>query len=314
MQIGGPLPYAGPLATRDNVVKIATTVEQLGYDYVEVGEHLLYPTVIESRYPYTPDGSLPLDPAANSLEIFSLLSFVAAHTTRLRLHSGILVLPYRSPFVVAKLAATLDFLSDGRLTLGVGVGWMKDEFDIIGVPWERRGALTDESLEILRALFEGRSPVATAHYEFGEVHFEPKPVQSPLPIWVAGRGPAALRRVARYGQGWFPVTTPEQLPPELEQLRRQLDKEGRGGDTIDVVTAVIVDLEGRSGIPGMPGVSNADEMLEHVGRWVEAGVTTVHVFSNELYGDSVAQVLDEAQWFAEEVMPQLRRMSLQSDL
>jgi probable F420-dependent oxidoreductase len=308
MQIGGPLPYAGPLSTPDNVIRIATAVERLGYDYVEVGEHLLYPKVIRSKYPYTPDGSLPLDPATNSLEIFTLLTFVAAHTTRLRLHSGILVLPYRSPFVVAKLAATLDYLSGGRLTLGVGVGWMKDEFDIMAVPWERRGALADESLEVLRALFEGRG-VATAHYELGEVHFEPRPVQSPLPIWVAGKGPAALRRVARYGQGWFPVTTPEQLVPDLDQLRRYLDKEGRGGDAIDVVAAVIVDLEGRSGIPGMPGVSNADEMLDHIASWVDAGVTAVHAFSNELYGNSVAQVLDETQWFAEEVMPHVRRMS-----
>jgi alkanesulfonate monooxygenase SsuD/methylene tetrahydromethanopterin reductase-like flavin-dependent oxidoreductase (luciferase family) len=130
----------------------------------------------------------------------------------------------------------------------------------------------------------------------------------PLPSGVAAMASKGAL-MARYGQGWFPVTTPEELAPELDQLRRHLDKEGRGGETIDVVVPVIVDLQGRSGIPGMPGASTAEAMLDLIARWVRAGASAVHVFSNELYGDSVAQVLDETQWFAEEVMPQGRLMS-----
>jgi probable F420-dependent oxidoreductase len=243
------------------------------------------------------------------LEIFTLLSFLAGQTSTLRLHSGILVLPYRSPFESAKMAATLDYLSGGRLTLGVGSGWMKDEFDILGVPWRERGRLTDEYLAVIRALFEGHAHFESDHYRFDDVYFEPKPVQSPLPMWIAGTSEAALRRVARYGQGWFPVTTPDGLKGYRDRLRYLLDEEQRELDSVEIVAPVFVDLEQRAQAAGHGvGISHPDRMLEAIAIWLDAGATAVHVFSSELYGNSLQQVFDEAQWFSEHVMPEARKL------
>jgi probable F420-dependent oxidoreductase len=308
MLIGGPIPYAGPLATRENIRTVARYVERLGFDYVEVGEHLVYPSRLQARYPYTVDGSLPLDPSRNHFEIFTLLSFIAGHTTVLRLHSGVLVLPYRPPIEVAKMAASLDHLSGGRLTLGVGVGWMRDEFEILEVSWSERGALTDESLEVLRALFEGR-PRREGRFRFEDVYFEPKPVQHPLPIWVAGTSGAALRRVARFGQGWFPVTTPDGLAAKRGELEALLNAQGRSIEEIDIVVPIVLDVGERAARVGLTtGVTHADQMLEEIDRWLTVGGTAVHVFSSELYGDSLTPVLEETEWFAQTIMPQLRRI------
>jgi probable F420-dependent oxidoreductase len=296
MLIGGPMPYAGPLATSANIISAARHVEQLGFDFVEVGEHLIYPRELKARYPYTPDGSLPIDATRNHFEIFTLLSFVAGHTTSLRLHSGVLVLPYRPAIEVAKMAASLDHLSNGRLTLGVGVGWMRDEFEILGVPWERRGAMADESLEVIRALFDGVGRI-TERFAADDVIFEPRPTQNPLPIWVAGTSDAALRRVARFGNGWFPVTTPEGLPALRDKLTRLLEREGRSIDEVDIVFAV------------MAPTRDADAVLGQAERWLQAGCTAAHFFSSELYGNSLTAVLEDAEWFAEAVMPELRRMA-----
>lgn len=154
MKFAGPLPWMGPLATPAHVAEAATTVEAIGYDSVAIGEHLFYPKQSRARYPYRSDGVLSVDPTVDSLEIFTTLADVAARTQRLGLLTHVVVLPYRSPFLTAKLAANVDVLSSGRLTLGVGVGWLRDEFEVLGVDWHQRGKRTDDALTILRGLFE----------------------------------------------------------------------------------------------------------------------------------------------------------------
>jgi len=189
MKFAGPLPWMGPLATPAHVAEAATTVEAIGYDSVAIGEHLFYPKQIRARYPYRSDGVLSVDPTVDSLEIFTTLAYVAARTQRLGLLTHVVVLPYRSPFLTAKLAANVDVLSSGRLTLGVGVGWLRDEFEVLGVDWHQRGKRTDDALTILRGLFEEDGTPEVAGGTIPPVHFYPKPVQRPLPIWIGGMGP-----------------------------------------------------------------------------------------------------------------------------
>jgi probable F420-dependent oxidoreductase len=231
----------GPLATPALVAQAATTVEALGYDGVAIGEHLFYPKQIRARYPYRSDGVLSVDPTADTLEIFTTLAFVAAHTQRLQLLTHVVVLPYRSPLFTAKLAANVDFLSNGRLTLGVGVGWLRDEFEALGVDWHRRGQRTDEALAVLRCLFEGDGPFEGPTVSIPEAYFNPKPVQRPLPIWIGGMGPAALRRVARFGQGWAPLASVEDVAAAKPALRAALEAAGRGAEHVDVYGRLFVE-------------------------------------------------------------------------
>jgi probable F420-dependent oxidoreductase len=321
MKFAGPLPWMGPLATPAHVAEAATTVEAIGYDGVAIGEHLFYPKQISARYPYRSDGVLSVDPTVDSLEIFTTLAYVAARTQRLGLLTHVVVLPYRSPFLTAKLAANVDVLSSGRLTLGVGVGWLRDEFEVLGVDWHQRGKRTDDALTILRGLFEddGTEEDGTLEVAGGTlppVHFYPKPVQRPLPVWIGGMGPAALRRVARFGQGWAPIATVEEVAAARPALDAALVAAGRGGEDIDIYGRLFVDRGAVSGPPGA-GVdyrgsarySGAGELLDVIGRWAEAGVTYMSVNTGQLHKASINEVLDDARWFAEEVMPEARRIA-----
>lgn len=315
MKFAGPLPWMGPLATPELVTEAAITVERLGYDGVAIGEHLLYPKQIRARYPYRSDGVVSIDPTADSLEIFTTLAYVAAQTRTLELLTHIVVLPYRSPLVTAKLAATVDALSKGRLTLGVGVGWLRDEFEMLGVDWDKRGQRTDESLAVLRFLFEGEGSFEGPTISLPEVHFNPKPVRRPFPIWIGGTGPIAMRRVARFGQGWAPIAPVEDVAAARPALAAALEAAGRGDETVDIYGRLFVDRTATGGAAGT-GVdyrgsaraASADELLDTIGRWAEAGVTYLSVNTGQLHKTSLDEVLDDARWFAEEVMPAARRI------
>ncbi|GGL15076.1 TIGR03619 family F420-dependent LLM class oxidoreductase [Nocardia jinanensis] len=316
MKFAGPLPWMGPLATPALVARAATTVEALGYDGVAIGEHLFYPKQIRARYPYRSDGVVSVDRTADHLEIFTTLAYVAAHTRRLELLTHVVVLPYRSPVVTAKLAANVDFLSDGRLTLGVGVGWLRDEFEVLGVDWHRRGRNTDEALAVLRCLFEGEGPFEGSAISIPEVHFNPKPVQRPLPIWIGGMGPAAFRRVARFGQGWAPIASVQDVAAAGPALRAALEAAGRGAEQVDIYGRLFVERGAArdavgAGIDygGSARSANAEDLLETISEWAAAGATYLSVNTGQLHKTSIEEVLDDAAWFAEEVMPEARKIT-----
>ena len=260
---------------------------------MKVGEHLVYPREIRTPYPYTEDGSMPPSPSGLRLEMFTVFAFLAGQTTRLRFQPGVLVLPLRSPFSTAKAVATLDYLSGGRLTLEVGVGWMKDEFDIAGVPFERRGAITDEYLAAMRALFEGDGTFAGSFVSFPPLVFEPKPVQRPLPVHIgSGAGPASLRRVARFGQGWTPIgMSDDQVAAALPRLRDLLAEHGRGD---------AVELELSLGSVG-PEASR-DDLLRRVERLAAMGATCVSVDFGMRSSPAIDGALAAIRHFAEAVM------------
>src|SRR5438105_5295750 len=216
MRYGFYLPTRGPAATRDGILALAREGERLGLHSAMIADYIVLPVESQSTYPYTLDGKHPS--TGDALETFSILGVVAGATERLRLVTSVLVLPYRNPVLTAKMAASLDVLSGGRITLGVGAGWLKEEFEALNSPaFNRRGAVTDEWIVIFKQLwseapasFEGR------FYRYSDIRCEPFPVQKPHPpIWVGGHSRAALRRTARHGDGWRPcgALAASPLPP-----------------------------------------------------------------------------------------------------
>jgi probable F420-dependent oxidoreductase len=208
MELGVLFHLGGPCADPGFVAAIGPAMEERGFNTVWVTEHAVLFDETNSRYPYTEDGVPPFsDSALNFLEPFTALTFIASTTKKLRLATGVCLLPQRNPVYTAKHAADLDLLSGGRFDFGIGVGWLKEEFDALNVPWERRGARADEYIEIAKLLWsDGPSEFAGEFYNLPSCHLYPKPVQTPHPPIIAGGDTnMALRRVAKYCDGWFGV-------------------------------------------------------------------------------------------------------------
>jgi probable F420-dependent oxidoreductase len=246
MKFGVIFANAGPAAAPEHAVGLAKAAEDAGFESLWTVEHVVVPAGYESQYPYSADGRMPGPEETPIPDPLIWLTYVAAVTTRIRLATGILILPQRNPVVLAKEVATLDALSGGRVTLGVGVGWLKEEFDIIGVPFEERGARTDDYVAALRALWE--QPTADykgrfASFEGAQVH--PKPVQSQIPIVVGGHSEAAARRAGRIGDGFFPGRGDlETLGHLLEVMRKAAVDAGRDPDAIEVTAGGAIDADG----------------------------------------------------------------------
>jgi len=231
------LAFASSVGTdSQSALEICRTAEAVGFDSVWGGEHVIRPDQIESPYPYTEDGAMPGEAESPVPDPLIWLAYVGAAAPSLRLGTCILIVPQRNPLVLAKELATLDHLTDGRVELGLGVGWMREEFEALGVPWERRGARNDEYVAAMRALWAG--PHAEYHGEF--VDFDPatcnpRPVNGSIPILVGGDTPAAIRRAARIADGYFPGNTnPEVLAELIRAVEEAAEKEGRDPSTIAI--------------------------------------------------------------------------------
>ena len=240
---------------------VATQLEERDIDSVWVGEHLVLFDDYASSYPYAADGRLPTGGDAGLLEPFTVLTYLAARTTRVRLGTAVMLLPQRNPVYTAKTTASLDFLSGGRLDLGIGVGWLREEFEAAGVPWEHRGRRTDEYMRLLRTLWtEDPSAFDGEFYSLAECRMHPKPTQQPPPIHIGGESDAALRRVAKHGDGWFTFNRPPgELAEPLARLDELLAENGRNRSEITI-----------SACPYMHGLT--PEMVE---QYAAAGVDQV---------------------------------------
>ncbi len=219
-----------------SALEICRRAEAAGFDSVWGGEHVIRPDRIESSYPYTEDGEMPGDAETSIPDPLIWLAYVGAVAPSLRLGTCILIVPQRNPVVLAKELATLDVLTDGRVELGLGVGWLREEFDALGIPWERRGARNDEYVAAMRALWAG--PHAEYHgdfVDFDPVTCSPRPVNGSIPIMVGGDTPVAIRRAARMADSYFPGTTdPEKLAGLIQDVRRAAEQENRDPDTIAI--------------------------------------------------------------------------------
>ena len=231
MRFGFHLPNNQGLEDAGDVVEIARLAEGLEYDSVWVSEHLFHASYVAQRL-----GDNPYH------EALTVLAAAATATSRVRLATSVLVLPWHHPARLAKTVATIDALSGGRVVLGVGVGAAPDEFAALGIPYEQRGAIADEMLEAMRVLWsEGKPNFRGERYAFSGLFFSPKPIQKPLPVWIGGNSPAALRRLVRFGDGWHPLRcSPSDLASGTEALRKGLRAAGRNPE---VPIAVRVFLE-----------------------------------------------------------------------
>ncbi|MEM7002766.1 MAG: LLM class F420-dependent oxidoreductase [Pseudomonadota bacterium] len=217
-------------------LEICRRAEAVGFESVWGGEHVILPDEITSKYPYTEDGKIPAEPDTPIPDPLIWLAYVAAAAPTLRLGTCILIVPQRNPLVLAKELATLDVLSNGRVELGLGVGWLKEEFDALGVPWARRGARNDEYIAAMRALWAG--PHAEFHGEFVDfppATCSPRPVNNDIPIIVGGDSDVALARAVRLADGYFPGEgDPQALQALLERLRQTAEAADRDPASIAI--------------------------------------------------------------------------------
>jgi probable F420-dependent oxidoreductase len=208
MQIGFNLPNTGPLSRPEVMTRIAQAGEALGYDYLTITDHVVLPNVTSPGYPYSESGEFLSHGPLYRHEQLTMTSYVAAKTSRIRLVLAVIVVPHRQPVLAAKMLASIDVLSGGRLVVGVGAGWLKAEFDaIVATPFAERGAVTDEYIHAFRELWTNPEPRFEGKYvTFRDIVLDPKPVQKPTPpIWVGGESPPALRRAAKLGDAWYPI-------------------------------------------------------------------------------------------------------------
>lgn len=221
-----------------SALELCRVAEAVGFESVWGGEHVVMPDSIASRYPYTPDGKVPVAGETPIPDPLIWLAFAAAAAPTLRLGTCILIVPQRNPLLLAKELATLDVLSGGRVELGLGVGWMKEEFDAMGIPWSHRGARNDEYIAAMRALWAG--PSAEYHGEFVDfpkVTCSPRPVKGSIPVIVGGDSDAALDRAVRIADGYFPGEGDhDRLKALLQRLRRAAETAGRDPASITINT------------------------------------------------------------------------------
>ena len=288
MKYGFTLPGRGPMATPENLGIIANKGEEFGFDALLTGDHILVPKAISSPYPYTEGGEFPGSATGESMEQITLLSYIAGQTSKIRLVTSVLIVPHRNPLIAAKSLATLDVLSGGRLVVGVGVGWMREEFQALGLPpFEERGAVTDEYIKAFKTLWTEDDPSFEGKYvSFDDISFLPKPVQKPHPpIWVGGESRPALRRAAELADGWyplgsnptFPMGTPEELQAGLERLAQYAQRFHRDPSEIETIyrTHQFELTKTAAGADRMPFVGNADQIAGDIRRYQDMGVTTM---------------------------------------
>ena len=235
MKLGIIFANAGPFGEPEGLVQLARSAEEIGFESLWTVEHVVVPKGYESRYPYSPTGRMPGPEQAPIPDPFVWLAYAAAVTERIRLATGVLILPQRHPLYVAKEAATLDRLSRGRAMLGVGIGWLEEEFRALGIPFAERTARTEEAIAALRSLWsDGPSAFDGRHHRWAPLESNPKPVQRPgIPIHVGGHVPAAARRAARIGDGFIPAQT-QRLPELLDALRAECARIGRDPAEIEI--------------------------------------------------------------------------------
>ena len=315
MRYGFSIPNRGPLARPEEITAIAQRGDQLGYYSMASGDHILVPNAIDSRYPYTESGEFPGSPSGESMEMITLLAYLAGRTENIRLVCGVLIVPHRNPLVAAKALATLDVVSNGRLIIGIGVGWMREEFEALGIPpFEERGAVTDEYILAMKELWSSDRPSFQGKYcSFSNISFLPKPVQKPHPpIWVGGESTPALRRTGRTANAWHPLGTNPDFPMgTLDQLKEAMcriagyaEQAGRDPYEIEVIyRPPTIDIQD-SPIDGDRALftGSPEQIAGDVRAYQDIGVAQL-TFDMVRWATSVSEATDKMEALATRVWP-----------
>ena len=283
MRLGFGLPVAGGWATPENMVAVAREAESLGYHSLWTVQRILYPSAPRNEYAGSPGGPWPayFETVADGLVA---LSYVAAATSRIRLGTAVVNLPYYSPVLLAKQLATLDVVSGGRLTVGAGVGWSEDEYAAIGVPFRKRGRRMDECLRCLKLVWtEELVEFKGEFYVIPASRIDPKPLQRPHPpVLVGGYSPAAVRRAVSLADGYLSGNVPlAELAPVIERVRTLAREAGRDPDGVPIVARGAVSLRDQpTGLGRRPLFGSLEEVREDVDHYRESGVTELFLDLN----------------------------------
>lgn len=310
MKFGVYLYPPGGSGDPNDLVRLAQGAERLQFDSVWIGDHVVWPAQFDpAPHRKNVGGKTPVQAVVNSnvFEPLTTLAFLAAKVERVRLGVGVLVAPYRNPILCAKMLAMLDVLSGGRLIVGVGAGWLREEFRLLGAPaYEQRGEVTDEYLQSFIELWTQQEPRFEGLYgHVAGVVFKPKPIQQPHPpIWIGGNGAPAMRRAARYGSGWMPLhQTPAAMAVKVRQLQEIVEEGERDPEEVGVALGCRFRFAEGDGtfVPDPDSLTGTKEqVIDRLRRYREAGVDQVYLL-NDGY-PSVAELLSAWDRFATEVM------------
>ena len=314
MQFGFYLPTHGPMATREPLLKIASHGEALVFDSMVAGDHVIAPIDPKSQYPYSVTSEVPWDEDGEHLEMISELAFLAGVTENTSLVTSVLIVPHRNPVLTAKMLSTVDVLSGGRLIVGVGVGWLEEEFQALDTPpFNRRGKVTDEYIRIFKVLWNEQNPsFEGSYYNFPSLQFAPKPLQNGgPPIWVGGQSMAAIRRVVKLGDAWHPVGAnpasplePEELATEVDYMHSMCERYDRDPSELSItMKAPIYDVEvvgdgGRRRFSGAP-----DQIIEDIIEYENTGVSHIIL---DTRSSGLQQFIEKMDWLSGEVIENFR--------
>ena len=316
MEFGVKLPNLSPIGGHAAILQIAKRAEALGYESVWVSDHVLFPAGSMDEQAYG-EGQFPVARTAQALDPLVTLAFVAGATERVRLGTSVLVLPYRNPIVTAKQWASIDMLSNGRCICGVGSGWMKEEFAALHVSHRDRARITDEWVQIFRACWDEERPSFHGkHYAFDPIHFYPKPAHR-IPVWMGGRNPAGLRRVAKWGDGYHGTRlTVADARADIETITRLAEAEGRDPGSIRFTMIAELDLRDAPASEEERGdrdlVGTAEQIAEVIERFEAVGMSHMTLRIRVASGSVRAGVgtapaleptLEQVQRFHDEVLP-----------
>ena len=316
MEFGFGVPSRGPLASLENIITLAQQGEQMGFDILTVSDHIVVPTTIDSIYPYNETGEFVSSASGEYMEQLATVSYLAGVTSTIKLLTSVMVLPHRSPVLTAKILATIDVLSNGRLIVGCGVGWMREEFEAIDAPpYEERGAVSNEYLAAFKELWTSDNPSFDGKYcSFSDITFAPKPVQQPHPpLWIGGESPPALRRAAQLGDAWypigsnptFPVGTFDQLADYMGRVQTNAENAGRDPATLDFAYSVNwYSDEGAQDVDGERRLLTGDaaQVADDINRLEGMGIN--HLMLN-FPGDTADDTLAGMDRFVNNVKPLL---------
>jgi probable F420-dependent oxidoreductase len=264
MKFGIAFANTGPYVAPEAAATIGTAAEQAGFDSLWTVEHVVVPREYASTYPYSGNGKMPGGSDFDIPDPLIWLTWVAARTTTLRLGTGVVILPQRNPVILAKEVATLDMLSGGRVELGVGIGWLEEEFDILGASFPDRARRTEEYIEAMRALWsQDAATFAGETVTFAEAISRPRPVDRRVPVHIGGHSPAAARRAGRVGDGFFPAKG--DVPTLVGEMRKAAEEAGRDPDAIEVTAS------------GAALLAGGEAALDEVGRLADLGVSRLVV-------------------------------------
>ncbi|MGQ4806795.1 hypothetical protein NKDENANG_00130 [Candidatus Entotheonellaceae bacterium PAL068K] len=315
MRYGFYLPTRGQTAIPDALCALVQRAESLGFHSVVIADHIVFPVESHSAYPYTVGGAFPGH--GDALEQLSLMAFMAGHTRTLRLVTSVMIVPHRNPVVTAKMLATIDVLSKGRVTVGVGVGWLREEFEALGAPdFDRRGAVSNEYLRIFRTLWtQDPATFDGEFYQFKALRCLPQPVQKPHPpIWIGGHSRPAWQRVARYGDGWHPVGAnpavplgPSDMQVALDELKRLTEAAGRDFSALTIsYKAPLYDvtqsgaIETQVGLERRPFSGSTAQVAEDIQTYAQLGVQEL-IF--DFRSNTLSESLERMEHFATVIRP-----------